>query len=170
MLYKRGFSCFPIRSTGKELLFFREFSNVCFFSKTESVFASTRAKSKLSNRDFLMLCIFVLLVFMQLHWEENKHPKEERISHSICTTADWFVKYSINYIHTYIHTLSMAIGRPGPVQDLPDAWDKERWFLVVVQKPNCCQSHSSIFQSRLRFSTWGRQPQTSLDVDQSVCF
>ena len=61
--------------------------------------------------------------------------------------------------------LSMAIGRPGPVQDLPDPSDKERWFLVVVQKPNCCQSHFSIFQSCLRLSTWGRQPQTSLDVD-----
>ena len=38
-----------------------------FFSKTETVFASTWAKSKLSNRDFLMSCIFVLLVFMQMH-------------------------------------------------------------------------------------------------------
>ena len=66
--------------------------------------------------------------------------------------------------------LSMAIGRPGPVQDLPDPSDKEQWFLVVVQKPNCCQSHSSIFQSCLRFSAWDRQPQTSLDVDRSVCF
>ena len=42
---------------------------------------------------------------MQLHSEENKHPKLEHISHSISTTVDWFVKYSAKYIYTrtYIH-------------------------------------------------------------------
>ena len=34
---------------------------------------------------------------MQLHSEENKHPKLEHISPSISITVDWFVKYSANY-------------------------------------------------------------------------
>ena len=40
---------------------------------------------------------------MQLHSVENKHPKQEHISHSISTTVDWFVKYSANYIYTYTY-------------------------------------------------------------------
>lgn len=49
---------------------------------------------------------------MQLHSEENKHPKLEHISHSISTTVDWFVKYSANYIYacTYIHFIRTAFA------------------------------------------------------------
>lgn len=168
MLYKRGFSCFPIWSTGQDLLFFWQFSNVRFFFRQKPCLLLDG-----QSPNFQIMtssCCAFLYCSYSCNCIEKKTNTKTRTHFSQYLYNSRLVCQIFYKLHTYIHMLSMAIGRPGPVQDLPDPSDKEPWFLVVVQKPNCCQSHSSIFQNRLRLSTWGRQPQTSLDVDRSVCF
>ena len=155
----QGKICFSSGNSATSVFFFKNRNRVCFYLGKVQTFKS-----------WLPHVVHFCTASIHANALRRKQTPKTRTHFSQYLYNSRLVCQIFYKLHTYIHTLSMAIGRPGPVQDLPDASDKERWFLVVVQKPNCCQSHSSIFQSRLRFSTWGRQPQTSLDVDRSVCF